>query len=311
LRVLVTGGAGFIGSHLARALLAGGHQVRVLDDLATGRAENLAEIEGRIDWIRGSVAEREEARRAVEGVEVILHQAAIPSVARSLRDPLASNRANVTGTLTILAAAKEAGVRRLVYAGSSSAYGNTPELPKVETMPANPRSPYAVSKLAGELYCRVYASLYDLETVCLRYFNVFGPRQDPESPYAAVIPKFIRRMDAGEALPVEGDGTQSRDFTYIDNVVQANLKAMDAHGVSGEMFNVGCGERFTLNCMIDALAEILNISPRVERRPPRPGDVPHSLADIRKAQALLGYHPEVNFREGLRRTAASLLSDRA
>jgi nucleoside-diphosphate-sugar epimerase len=307
LNVLVTGGAGFIGSHLAWGLLEAGHRVRVLDNLATGRSENLADLRERIDWTEGSVDDPDAARRAVEGMDTVFHQAAIPSVARSLRDPIASNRANVAGTVTLLTAARDAGVRRFVYAGSSSAYGNTPELPKVETMPANPRSPYAVSKLAGELYCRVYANLFDIETVTLRYFNVFGPRQDPESRYAAVIPKFIRLMAAGQPVPLEGDGTQSRDFTYVANVVQANLNAMEAPGISGEMFNIGCGERFTLNRMIEALAEILGVTPQVQRLPPRPGDVPHSLADISKARSLLGYRPQVTFFEGLRLTAGALL----
>jgi UDP-glucose 4-epimerase len=310
LRVLVTGGAGFVGSNLVRALLAAGHSVRVIDNLATGRRANLDEVAGSIEWMEGSVADIGDARRAVAGIEVILHQAAIPSVSRSLRDPVASNAANVAGTLTLLTAAQAAGVRRLVYAGSSSAYGNTPELPKVETMPPNPRSPYAVSKLAGELYCRVFASLFPIETVCLRYFNVFGPRQDPNSPYAAVIPKFICLLAAGDELPVEGDGTQSRDFTYVANVVQANLKAMEAPGVSGETINVACGERFSLTELIGQLGGILGVTPRVRHLPPRPGDVPHSLADISKARALLGYAPDVTLPDGLRKTADWLLSER-
>lgn len=310
MRVLVTGGAGFIGCNLVRALLAAGHEVRVVDNLATGRWANLEEIEGQFEWIEGTIADPEDARRAVAGEEVILHEAAIPSVARSLLDPVASNHANVSGTVTLLNAAQHAGVRRLVYAGSSSAYGDTPELPKVETMPSNPRSPYAVSKLAGELYCRVFASLFPIETVCLRYFNVFGPRQDPNSPYAAVIPKFIRLLAAGEEVPVEGDGSQSRDFTYVANVVQANLKALTAPGVSGETINVACGERFTLNGLIAQLGEILAVRPRVRYLPPRPGDVPHSLADIRKARSLLAYEPEVTLPQGLRKTADWLLSHR-
>jgi UDP-N-acetylglucosamine/UDP-N-acetylgalactosamine 4-epimerase len=308
LRVLVTGGAGFIGCNLVRGLLAEGHQVRILDNFFSGRRENLVEIQDDVELVEGRVDDLETARQAVAGVEVVFHEAAVPSVARSLRDPIASNQANVAGTVTMLTAARDAGVRRLVYAGSSSAYGNTPELPKVETMPPNPRSPYAISKLSGELYCRIFAQLFPIETVALRYFNVFGPRQDPDSPYAAVIPRFIRLLAAGEEIPVEGDGTQSRDFTYISNVVQANLKAMDAPGVSGEMMNVACGERFTLNEMIAALAQILNVTPRVRSLPPRPGDVPHSLADISKARRLLGYQPTVTFPEGLRKTADWLLS---
>lgn len=302
MNVLVTGGAGFIGSHLAHGLLAEGHRVRVLDNLATGRRTNLREIWDDVEWLEGSTADPGTASRAVQGVEVVLHQAAIPSVARSLADPVASNEANAGGTVTLLTAAKDAGVRRFVYAGSSSAYGNTPELPKVETMPPNPRSPYAVSKLAGELYCQVFASLFPIETVCLRYFNVFGPRQDPGSRYAAVIPKFILALAEGRPVAIEGDGTQSRDFTFVSNVVQANLKAMAAPGVSGQMMNVGCGQRFTLNQMLDELVHILEAEPVIERLPPRPGDVPHSLADIGKARRLLGYEPAISFPEGLRRT---------
>jgi nucleoside-diphosphate-sugar epimerase len=302
LNVLVTGGAGFIGSHLAHGLLEAGHRVRVLDNLATGRLANLRDIREDVEWLEGSAADPDTARRAVRGVEIVFHQAAIPSVSRSLSDPVASNDANVSGTVTMLAAAKEAGVRRFVYAGSSSAYGTSPELPKVETMPPNPRSPYAVSKLAGELYCQVFASLFPIETVCLRYFNVFGPRQDPASRYAAVVPKFILALAEGRAVTLEGDGTQSRDFTFVANVVQANLKAMTAPGVSGQMMNVGCGQRFSLNRMLEDLVHILGVEPRIERLPPRPGDVPHSLADIGKARRLLGYEPAVTFPEGLRRT---------
>lgn len=302
MKVLVTGGAGFIGSHLVDALLGRGYSVRVLDDFATGRRVNIRHALDRVELFEGSVADRGLAERAVQGCAAVFHEAAIPSVARSLQDPVGTNEANVTGTITMLTAARDAGVRRFIYAASSSAYGDNPALPKQEEMATLPRSPYAVAKLAGEQYCRTFGHLFDIETVSLRYFNVFGPRQDPNSRYAAVIPAFIRAMVGGTPLPLEGDGTQSRDFTYVENVVAANLCALDAPGVSGEVFNVGCGARYSLNQLIEELARIIGVEPRIERLPGRAGDVPHSLADISKARELLQYEPGVGFAEGLRRT---------
>lgn len=300
--VLVTGGAGFIGSHLVRHLLQNGFAVRVLDDFSTGKKENLEDVASQIDIVDGSMTEAATTARAVEGVDCILHQAAIPSVPRSIRDPLRTNEAIVTGTLTILQAAREAGVRRLVYAASSSAYGDTPTMPKVESMATNPLSPYAVAKLAGEQYCRAFYRVYGQETVCLRYFNIFGPRQDPKSEYAAVIPRFITAMLQDQPVTIYGDGEQSRDFTYIDNAVQANLKAMTAPKAPGETCNVACGERFTLNQVAALLGEIIGVTPRIDYLEGRQGDVKHSLADIDKARQLLGYDPQVSFRQGLERT---------
>jgi len=301
-KVLVTGGAGFIGSHIVDAMLRRGCSVRVLDDFATGRRVNLEHVLGDIELVEGSVADSSAVERAVQGCEAVFHQAAIPSVARSVADPVGTNEVNISGTLRMLTAARDAGVRRFVFAASSSAYGDNPALPKQEEMTPLPRSPYAVAKLAGEQYCRVFGQLFELETVSLRYFNVFGPRQDPASRYAAVIPAFIEAMLNRTALPLDGDGTQSRDFTYVENVVAANVCALEAPGVSGEVFNVGCGARYSLNDLIRELAEITGNEPKIERRPARPGDVPHSLADITKARKLLGYEPEVDFAEGLRRT---------
>lgn len=303
MRVLVTGGAGFIGSHLTRALLEAGHDVRVLDNLSTGAWWRLQEVQSDIEWLEADIRNPEAVAQAVRGVEVVLHQAALPSVARSVADPVSSNDVNVNGTVTLLQACREAGVRRLVFAASSSAYGDTPILPKVEMMSSQPLSPYAASKLAGEYYCQVFAKLGLVETVCLRYFNVFGPRQDPNSQYAAVIPKFIQCALQGEPIPLNGDGTQSRDFTYIANVVQANLKAMTAPAASGSVCNIGCGQRYDLNTLIREVASVLGKEVEVRHQPSRTGDVAHSLADITRAQQLLGYEPEVDFREGLRRTA--------
>jgi UDP-glucose 4-epimerase len=302
MNVLVTGGAGFIGSHLVRALLRAGHHVRVIDDLSTGLLWRLDNLMSDIEWLEADVGDRTAAARAVAGVEVVFHQAAVPSVARSVVDPVGNNRANVDATVTLLQACREAGVRRLVFAASSSAYGDSLTLPKVETMSPSPLSPYAVSKLASEQYCRVFSHLGFLETVSLRYFNIFGPMQDPASEYAAVIPKFARAILLGEPVPINGDGSQSRDFTYVDNAVEANLAAMAAPGVSGETINVGCGERYDLNCLVSELGRITGKDPKVLNVPRRPGDVAHSLADIDKARRLLHYEPAVLFFEGLRRT---------
>ncbi len=301
---LVTGGAGFIGSNLVRALVAAGGSVRVLDDFSTGSKENLGGLD-EVELLVGDVRDSEAVREAVQGAEVVHHLAALPSVARSVLDPVASHRVNAEGTLNVLVAARDAGVRRVVYASSSSVYGDTPTLPKHEGMPVSPMSPYAASKLAGEAYCRAFARSYDLETVSLRFFNVFGPRQDPGSEYSAVIPRFIGRMLAGEPPEVFGDGAQSRDFTYVDNVVEACVLASGAGPeASGEAINVGCGERVSLVQLARTLGELLGTDLPPIFAAPRPGDVRHSQAAISKARELLGYRPSVGLREGLERTVA-------
>ncbi|MFQ5899389.1 MAG: SDR family oxidoreductase [Candidatus Methylomirabilia bacterium] len=300
---LVTGGAGFIGSHVVERLLGEGHRVRVLDNFSTGSRDNLAFAQGdrRLEIVEGDLTDPDTALRAARGIEVIFHQAAMRSVPRSVDDPLGANANNVTGTLHLLMAARVAGVRRVVYASSSSVYGDRPELPKREDQAPAPISPYAVSKLAGEHYCAVWSRLYGVETVALRYFNVFGPRQDPTSQYAAVIPRFILWAKQGEALEVHGDGLQSRDFTYVDNVVAANLLAARASGAAGQVFNVGCGSRVTLSEIIRLLEKTFGRVLECVHTPPRAGDVPHTLADIAKAKRDLGYTPVVEFEEGLRR----------
>ena len=300
---VVTGGAGFIGSNVAEALVRRGDRVRIFDNFCTGKRENVAAVGGG-EVIEGDLRDLGAVRAAVRGVDGVFHEAALRSVPRSVDDPMSTNDVNVGGTLNLLVACREAGVRRLVYASSSSAYGDDPTLPKVETLPANPISPYAVAKLAAEHYCRTFARLYGLETVSLRYFNVFGPRQDPESKYAAVIPNFLEKALAHEPLEVHGDGLQSRDFTYIDNVVQGNLLAMDVAGVSGEVFNLACGSQHTLLAIADAIGAFLGRP--LERRhvASRAGDVRHTKADISKARRLLGYEPTVPFDEGMRRTCA-------
>ena len=300
---LVTGGAGFIGSNVAEALVRRGDQVRVLDDLSTGRRENLVAA-GDVDLVEGDLRDPAAVARAVSGVEGVFHQAALRSVPRSVDDPTSTNDVNVNGTLNLLMACREAGVRRVVYASSSSAYGDDPTLPKIETLPANPISPYAVAKLAAEHYCRTFARLYGLETVSLRYFNVFGPRQNPESKYSAVIPRFLQLALDGIPLEVHGDGKQSRDFTYIDNVVQGNLRAMDAEGVSGEVFNIACGTRHTLLGIADAIGKFLGRELECDHVAARPGDVRHTQADITKARELLGFEPSVQFEEGMQSTCA-------
>jgi UDP-glucose 4-epimerase len=302
---LVTGGAGFIGSHLVERLLADGARVRVLDNFSTGSRANLpftAKAGKRLEVVRGDIRNRAAVERAARGARVIFHQAAMRSVPRSVKDPLGANENNVTGTLNVLQAARRCRVPRVVYASSSSVYGARPELPKREDQPPAPISPYAVSKAAGEQYAAVWTRLYGVETVGLRYFNVFGPRQNPKSEYAAVIPRFILWGLRGKPLVIHGDGTQSRDFTYIDNVVEANALAARAPGAGGEVFNVGCGDRVSLLEIAAKLEAILGRP--VERRhtPARPGDVPHTLADLTKAKRLLGYAPLVAFDEGFRRT---------
>jgi nucleoside-diphosphate-sugar epimerase len=308
--VLITGGCGFIGSHLVEALLQRGAVVRALDNLATGRLDNLNQARlqggapGRFTLMEGDITDRKAVQEALQGVNYVLHQAALPSVQRSVEDPLSTNLINVEGTLNVLVAAREADVKRVVYASSSSVYGDSPTLPKIEDMPANPLSPYAVSKLSAEAYCRAFTRVYGLETVSLRYFNVFGPRQDPASPYAAVVPRFIDALLHQQRPVIYGDGKQSRDFTYIENVVQANLLAMTASGVGGEAFNIACGESVSLLTVLQLLAELSGQPFNPEYQAPRAGDVRHSLADIAKAERLLGYHPVVPFREGLRQTLA-------
>lgn len=298
----VTGGAGFIGSHLVHRLVRDGHRVRVFDNFSTGRRDHLREVLPDIELIEGDLLDGPALRRAASGAEVVFHLGAVPSVPRSVRDPVTSDRVNTGGTLNVLHAAAAEGVRRVVYSASSSAYGNANTVPKTESMPAAPMSPYAVSKYAGELYCRVYSQLFGLETVSLRYFNVFGPRQNPDSEYAAVIPKFIRALLAGSSPVIYGDGTQSRDFTYVDNVVAANLLAADAPGLCGQSVNIGCGVRLTLNELVRTMNGLLNTDVPPAYAEPRPGDVLHSLADIEAARSLLGYEPAVNLVEGLRRT---------
>jgi len=305
-RYLVTGGAGFIGSNLAEALVKSSHRVRVLDNFATGARANLTA--GAVELLEGDLRDAAIVERAVQGIEVVFHQAALPSVARSLEDPATTHAVNATGTLTLLLAARRAGVRRVVYASSSSVYGDSPTLPKREEMPTQPKSPYAVSKLAGEQYCQVFAAAFGLETVSLRYFNIFGPRQDPASPYAAVIPKFLAAMRRGERPVIFGDGKQSRDFTYVENAVRANLLAAEAPRASGEVINVACGGRVTLLELVEQLNHLLGTQLDPIFAPPRPGDVRHSHADLTRAAALLGYQPTVDLQEGLARVAAATMS---
>jgi len=300
---LVTGGAGFIGSSIAEALLASGEGVRILDDFSSGRRENLESLAGRMELIEGSILDADTVARAARGAEVVFHEAAIPSVARSVDAPRPSMEVGAQGTTVVLDVARHAGVRRVVFAASSAAYGDTPTLPKVETMEPRPLSPYAVSKMTAEHLMRVFASLYGLETVSLRYFNVFGPRQDPKSEYAAVIPKFVTAALRRERPQVFGDGEHTRDFCYIDNAVSANLlAATTTRKLKGEIVNVACGERTSLNELLRIIGELVGAPLEPRYGPPRAGDVRDSLADIRAARELLGYEPRVDVREGLRRT---------
>jgi UDP-glucose 4-epimerase len=306
-RVLVTGGAGFIGSHLVEALLAQGCSVRVVDNLATGHRSNLAHLEGGYEWIEGDLADSEVCRLAVDGVTDVLHQAAIPSVPRSVAEPLSSHASGPTATLHLLEAARQAGVRRFLFAASSSAYGETAELPKREDFLPQPLSPYAAGKLAGESYVSVYARTMGLDGVSLRYFNVFGPRQDPSSPYSGVISIFARGMSQGQPPRIHGDGTQTRDFTYVANVVAANLAALRCpRPLGGAVYNVGTGRRISLLNLVAALNRILGTDLRPEFLPARPGDVRDSQASIDRIRDALGYQPLVDFEEGLRRTLESL-----
>jgi UDP-glucose 4-epimerase len=302
--VLVTGGAGFIGSNLTEALLQRGHFVRILDDFSTGKRENLIfdKAYPSPEIIEGNIRDLSTCQKAIKGTEYVFHQAALPSVQRSIEDPETSNAVNVGGTLNVLLAAKETGVKRVIYASSSSIYGDTPTLPKHEEMPSNPLSPYALQKYIGEQYCRLFYQLYSLDTISLRYFNIFGPKQDPNSLYSAVIPKFIDALLQGRPPIIFGDGEQSRDFTYIENVVQANLLAMSAEHLHGEAINIACGKRISLNQLLNVLKEILGSKLSPIYQEPRKGDVKHSLADICKGKEILNYEPTVGIEIGLEKT---------
>jgi nucleoside-diphosphate-sugar epimerase len=300
---LVTGGAGFIGSHLCEELVRRGEHVRVVDSLITGKRENLAHLP-QVEFIHGDLAELDVARRAVQGIEYVLHQAAIPSVPRSVADPVTSNRANIDASINLLVAARDAGIRRMVYAGSSSAYGNSETLPKVETMPTAPLSPYALQKLVAEQYCRMFTDLYGFETVTIRYFNVFGPRQDPSCPYSGVISLFISALCDGRRPTIFGDGEQTRDFTYVANVVDGVLRACHAPNAKGEVINVATGGRISLNQLFETVKSKVGSQLQPVYSDPRAGDVRDSQADIGKAKRLLGYSPIVSFDEGLGRTVA-------
>jgi UDP-glucose 4-epimerase len=300
-KYLVTGGAGFIGSNIAERLLKDGHKVRILDNFSTGRRENIAPFKNDIELIEGSITDFAIDKKAVEGIDIVFHEAALPSVPRSVADPITSTEINTNGTLNLLEAARHAGVDRFVMASSSSVYGESVELPKHEKMTPGPLSPYAVSKITNEYHCRIYWQLYKLPTVCLRYFNVFGPRQDPGSEYSAVIPKFISALQNGKVPTVYGDGEQSRDFTYIENVVNANLLASQADGMAGDMFNAACGSQFTLNQLLDRLRKIIGVDTKAKYEAPRPGDIKHSFAAVEKIKAC-GFKPTVDFDAGLKLT---------
>ena len=303
-KVLVTGGAGFIGSNLTEALLQRGHSVRVLDDFSTGKRENLTfeKAYPSLEIIEGDLRDLSSCRKVVQGMEYVFHQGALPSVQRSVEDPETSHAVNAGGTLNILLASREKGVKRVMYAASSSVYGDTPTLPKHEEMPPNPLSPYALQKYIGEQYCRLFYQLYGLETVSLRYFNIFGPKQDPNSLYSAVIPKFIDALLQGSSPTIYGDGEQSRDFTFIENVVQANLLAMSAASLHGEAINIACGKRISLNQLLSVLKEILGSKQSPRYQEVRKGDVKHSLADIRRGKEIINYEPNVGIEAGLRKT---------
>ncbi len=301
-KYLVTGGAGFIGSNICHKLLAQGCFVRIIDNLLTGKKENLADIIEKIDFIQADMGDYELARAAMDDVDVVLHQGALPSVPRSVDDPAATHQHCLNATFTLLLAARDAGIKRFVYASSSSAYGDTPTLPKIETIQPEPLSPYAAAKLAGEYYCTVFSRVYGLETISLRYFNVFGPHQDPTSQYAAAIPAFVTAMLKEVPPTIYGDGEQSRDFSYIDNVVEANLLAARAKKTSGEVINIACGQAITVNETIDIINELLGKNIKPIYTAPRPGDVKHSLADITLAKKTIGYESIVPFKQGLQRS---------
>ncbi len=302
-RYLVTGGAGFIGSHIAECLVERGNDVVVFDNLSTGKVENLRSFRERVDFRKADLRDLAAVREACTGIDYVLHQGALASVPLSVTDPIASNEVNVTGTLNVLVGARDAGVRRVVYAASSSVYGDAPALPKHEDMPASPLSPYAIGKYTGELYCQVFAGLYGIQTVVLRYFNVFGPRQDPTSQYAAVVPRFIAALQEGESPTVYGDGEQSRDFIYVANVVEANLLACEAAEAVGQVINVACGESTSLNELLGILRGIIGADVPTVYVEPRSGDIKHSWADVSRASELLGHQVGVSLEDGLRRTA--------
>jgi nucleoside-diphosphate-sugar epimerase len=302
MKVLVTGGAGFIGSHLVERLLEENYEVRVLDNFSTGRLENLKEVNNQIELVEGDIRDYEVVRRTMREVEVAFHQAALCSVARSVKQPSITNDVNTNGTLNVLLAARDEKTRRVIYASSSSVYGDTPALPKQETQTPAPASPYAVTKLTGELYCRNFYKLFALETFSLRYFNVFGPRQVPNSPYAPVIPRFISALQNGEPSVIYGDGQQSRDFSYVDNIVEANMLAMKAESGFGEAINIACGQRTTLVQLAGYLRDLLSVTVQPVHQQPRLGDVLHSQADVSKAEALLRYYPRTDLLTGLRYT---------
>jgi nucleoside-diphosphate-sugar epimerase len=301
-RYLVTGGAGFIGSNTVDEIFRRGHSVRILDDFSAGKEQNLKAVADKVEIIRGSITELGAVQEACKGVDFVIHLAARTSVPRSVKDPIETNRINIDGTLNVLVGARDAKVRRLVYAASSSAYGDTPTLPKREGMPPIPISPYGVTKFVGELYASVFGRCYGLETVSLRYFNVFGPRQDPSSPYSGVLSKFNAAILGGEDLVVFGDGEQSRDFNFVENVVEANLLACEAPNCAGRMFNIGTGGRFTLNDTVKVLEKLSGKKATVKYEAPRAGDILHSQADITEARKMLGYDPKISFEEGMRRT---------
>jgi len=299
---LVTGGAGFIGSHVTEGLIKRGHDVRIIDNFLTGKRENIASFLDKIELIEGDIRDIDTCRQSLEGVDFVLHQAALPSVPRSIEDPILTSEINIQGTLNLLVASRDAEIKKFIFASSTSVYGDDPRLPKKEGMEGTPLSPYAVSKIAGEKYCQIFSQIYGLPTVCLRYFNVFGPRQDPFSQYAAVIPNFITKVLKGESPTIFGDGEQSRDFTFVLNVVEANFLAAEAQNVSGEIFNIACGEKTTVNSLAKKINALLgkDISPVHDE--PRPGDIRHSLADISKARKMLKYEPLVTLDEGMKKT---------
>jgi nucleoside-diphosphate-sugar epimerase len=300
-KFLVTGGAGFIGSNICKRLVSQGCFVRVVDNLLTGKKSNLAGVMDKIEFVQADMGDSQVAQSAMKDIDVVLHQGALPSVPRSVDDPAATHRHCVDATFTLLLAARDAGIKRFVYAASSSAYGDTPTLPKVETMPPNPLSPYAVGKLVGEYYCSVFSEVFGLETISLRYFNVFGPQQDPTSQYAAAIPAFVTAILKDEPPTIYGDGEQSRDFTYVDNVIDANLLAARAKRTKGEVINIACGQAVTVNEIIDMINNLLGKNVKPKYTDPRPGDVKHSLADITVAQRLIGFKPTVSFYDGLQK----------
>ncbi len=302
MNILVTGGCGFIGSHIVNELVKRNFKVRVIDNLSTGDIKNITDVLDKIEFVEADITDLSHLKDCVKDVDCIIHQAALPSVARSIKAPLDTNASNITGTLNVLQAARELNVKRVIFASSSSVYGDTPKLPKREDMQPQPKSPYALSKLTGEYYCKLFHNLYGLETVCLRYFNVFGPRQNPHSEYSAVIPKFIKSAILGQRPVIYGTGIQSRDFTYVENVVYANLLAIETPDAAGNILNIACGRKFSLLELINFLSEIFGRKIEVIFDEPKPGDILHSLADINKAKEILKYQPKISFEEGLKST---------